>query len=354
MGGRRQKKVSPMTSELGRLASYRNVPDSNPFLASRMASSGFYYTPTSHHPDMVTCFSCKCQISDWNEQDEPDTKHREINPKCAYVNGKDSHNVPFGAPEPADVKNINSSANLSSQVEHGTYRNSEMVDSESQSDHGTHNLHLQSPSHYPCRDIDMDGEGFSMAYQSGQLGQHKLEGGAPPSMYDSLGRSAGVNQGIRDRSTTLPLPITKSSLMSMKAEERIFQMKRESMRLVTFDEWPQDALVNKEDVAKAGLYHVGPGDRVRCAFCFNVLKYWEKNDVPMVEHKRYFPRCIFFTSPTMSGNIPIEAEPSQPVNSTTWSHQQPGVNGESKNFRRINSRENGSNRMLTTNTVNMS
>ena len=88
-------------------------------------------------------------------------------------------------------------------------------------------------------------------------------------------------------------------------EERRQRMKHEHHRLATFSDWPMDCPVSKEAVAKAGLYYIGPYDRVRCGFCYNVLKRWESGDIPQVEHKKYFPRCPFTLNPATCGNIPM-------------------------------------------------
>ena len=86
-------------------------------------------------------------------------------------------------------------------------------------------------------------------------------------------------------------------------------MKVERARLDTFTAgWPEDVCVSKEAIARAGFYWVGPGDRVRCVFCKNILRMWEDGDIPEAEHCKYFPRCPFVLTPLSCGNVPIETD----------------------------------------------
>ena len=85
-------------------------------------------------------------------------------------------------------------------------------------------------------------------------------------------------------------------------------MKREKMRLKTFTEGSFDAAVTKEVVAAAGFYHIGPDDRVRCAFCYNVLRFlrlWGIGDIPEVEHGMYFRSCSMVKNRQGCVNIPL-------------------------------------------------
>lgn len=52
--------------------------------------------------------------------------------------------------------------------------------------------------------------------------------------------------------------------------------------------------ITPEQMAKAGFYYLGPGDRVRCMFCAKEVDRWQPGDNPVTEHKRVSPLCIFF------------------------------------------------------------
>ncbi|XP_008048328.1 baculoviral IAP repeat-containing protein 3 [Carlito syrichta] len=69
-------------------------------------------------------------------------------------------------------------------------------------------------------------------------------------------------------------------------------MNTEKARLRTYQMWPLTFL-SPTDLAKAGFYYIGPGDRVACFACGGKLSNWEPKDDAMSEHLRHFPRCPF-------------------------------------------------------------
>lgn len=71
-----------------------------------------------------------------------------------------------------------------------------------------------------------------------------------------------------------------------------------SEREKSFDRvvWPPHLDAQPDNLAAAGLYYVGPGDRVKCAFCGGKLKNWQPQDLPIEEHCNYFPDCPFVQS----------------------------------------------------------
>ncbi|XP_054837585.1 baculoviral IAP repeat-containing protein 7 [Eublepharis macularius] len=89
----------------------------------------------------------------------------------------------------------------------------------------------------------------------------------------------GDNSSPEDaRNRNSPLPST------MTSEER---------RLRTFQCWPDSAAVSPADLAAAGFFFVGPGDRVKCFCCGGVLYEWVAEDDPIEEHRKFFPMCPF-------------------------------------------------------------
>uniref|UniRef100_A0A8C8TV27 RING-type E3 ubiquitin transferase n=1 Tax=Peromyscus maniculatus bairdii TaxID=230844 RepID=A0A8C8TV27_PERMB len=69
-------------------------------------------------------------------------------------------------------------------------------------------------------------------------------------------------------------------------------MTTEEARLLTYNTWPLSFL-SPADLARAGFYYVGPGDRVACFACGGKLSNWEPKDDAMSEHRRHFPSCPF-------------------------------------------------------------
>ena len=74
-------------------------------------------------------------------------------------------------------------------------------------------------------------------------------------------------------------------------------------RLATYGEnWPKNAPVAAEDLAKAGLFYIGWSvmrngvkydDLVQCPWCTNKLYNWQSGDSAFGEHMRHFPSCPF-------------------------------------------------------------
>ena len=56
-------------------------------------------------------------------------------------------------------------------------------------------------------------------------------------------------------------------------------------------EWDPDLTAQPFELAMAGFYYIGPRDRVRCYACHGTLRRWDKDDVPMIEHRSHFPHC---------------------------------------------------------------
>ncbi|KAM4031695.1 baculoviral IAP repeat-containing protein 7 [Anomaloglossus baeobatrachus] len=81
-------------------------------------------------------------------------------------------------------------------------------------------------------------------------------------------------------------------------------MRRESSRLRSFTMWLGPSTLCPHDLARAGFYYVGPGDRVQCFCCGGVLRCWEPGDEPQGEHRKFFPSCPFVLGREV-GNIPI-------------------------------------------------
>ncbi|KAL1781661.1 baculoviral IAP repeat-containing protein 3 [Sigmodon hispidus] len=80
-----------------------------------------------------------------------------------------------------------------------------------------------------------------------------------------------------------------------------FAMNTETARLHTYQMWPLSFL-SPAELAKAGFYYIGPGDRVVCFACGGKLSNWEPKDDAMSEHRRHFPNCPFLKDPSQSAS----------------------------------------------------
>ncbi|XP_069825696.1 baculoviral IAP repeat-containing protein 2 [Dendropsophus ebraccatus] len=84
---------------------------------------------------------------------------------------------------------------------------------------------------------------------------------------------------------------------SQRGNDNSSYMYTEEARLRTFTNWPLTFLTPTE-LAKAGFYYVGPGDKVACFACDGKLNNWEPKDSAMSEHRRHFPHCTFVSNST--------------------------------------------------------
>lgn len=64
-------------------------------------------------------------------------------------------------------------------------------------------------------------------------------------------------------------------------------------RLRTFEDWPRCIEQRPEQLAEAGFFYTGRGDKTLCFYCDGGLKDWEVGDVPWEQHARWFGDCKF-------------------------------------------------------------
>jgi len=88
-------------------------------------------------------------------------------------------------------------------------------------------------------------------------------------------------------------------------------LRRESVRLSTYHDWPQTAKIQPLVLAKEGFFYIGFNDRVQCVFCREYLRNWVVGDDPSREHSRHFPNCPFVRRRDCQ-NIPDVSNPSKP------------------------------------------
>ncbi len=64
-------------------------------------------------------------------------------------------------------------------------------------------------------------------------------------------------------------------------------------RINSFVNWPQFLRPTPLDLAKAGFFYEGEGDKVCCFYCQGAVHSWEPGDKPWIEHRRHYPRCPY-------------------------------------------------------------
>ncbi|XP_050306385.1 death-associated inhibitor of apoptosis 2 [Anthonomus grandis grandis] len=80
-------------------------------------------------------------------------------------------------------------------------------------------------------------------------------------------------------------------------------MNIEPNRLNTFTDWPADAPVSPQRIAKAGFFYTHNALEVECFSCGVKISNWNYGDQVMARHISLNPQCPFVLNPTSSGNI---------------------------------------------------
>lgn len=65
----------------------------------------------------------------------------------------------------------------------------------------------------------------------------------------------------------------------------------EQSRLATFKDWPRSLKQKPKELAEAGFYYTGHGDKTTCFHCGLGLKDWDENDDPWEQHARWYSKC---------------------------------------------------------------
>ena len=79
----------------------------------------------------------------------------------------------------------------------------------------------------------------------------------------------------------------------------------QSSRLETFSSWPVQLSQTPSELASAGFFYTGCGDKVICFSGGCGLEMWEPGDKPMVEHPKWYPNCSFVR---MTGSQPAQTQ----------------------------------------------
>ena len=78
----------------------------------------------------------------------------------------------------------------------------------------------------------------------------------------------------------------------MASKPKYNKFANRSERVKTFSKYPKNYPA-KEDLVDAGFFYTGLGDEDDCVcyFCGVKILKWDENDVPIVEHERFRPKC---------------------------------------------------------------
>lgn len=71
------------------------------------------------------------------------------------------------------------------------------------------------------------------------------------------------------------------------------EFKLESTRLRSFLDWPKTMKQRPKNLAEAGFFYTGKGDRVICFSCGGGLKLWDETDDPWEQHAMWYEKCDY-------------------------------------------------------------
>ncbi|KAH8379011.1 hypothetical protein KR009_002615 [Drosophila setifemur] len=248
----------------------------------QLAQTGMYYTNVD---DKVKCYFCGVEIGRWEREDQPVPEHQRWSPNCPLLRRRTTNNVPI---------------------------NGEALD------------RILPPISY-----DICGANDAQTTTMGvELREHAYAEGRIPMSH--LMQSIGVNTANAAAISELPMSsIATQASMATQANGGDVQPETcrapaasgnyfpeypeyavEAVRLRTYEAWPRNLQQKPHQLAEAGFFYTGVGDRVRCFSCGGGLKDWDVDDEPWEQHALWLSQCRFVR--LMKGQKFIDALASKP------------------------------------------
>ncbi|XP_066570775.1 E3 ubiquitin-protein ligase XIAP isoform X2 [Amia ocellicauda] len=141
--------------------------------------------------------------------------------------------------------------------------------------------------------------------------QPPLLNGSLSTRYGDVARPLPNGSAYDEEAEDLEYRLRTGEVVDNTAYPRHPRMCREDERLKTFATWPSGIRIRPRDLAQAGLFYLGTGDRVQCFCCGGVLGGWDPEDEAWKEHERHFPNCFFILGHEVN-NVPSEPAPENP------------------------------------------
>ena len=331
LGGHFINPNGAMKDRLTRLATFSTLPVSAPLSPSIVSKAGFYYPGEG---DTVTCYSCGLCLNLSEAGIHPMVLHSELSPGCQCVvthqstaMEEDAATERMSIDEVDSQAEVRDSAMLVQSISTGV-TGSLVVTSTAASPHGQRSLNLsrsqrrsrnRRQGNYISLATYVGENDRSMQYRS--VSQVLLQLSSVPMLNPMI--SYGVSDSPTDMLEVNSLSLADSVLVNNDSPRRMMErinnndpslldeMKYERRRLVTYANWPRDTNIEPEALAQAGLFYLYRADRVKCVFCYGILRNWEPSEEPMTKHHRLFPRCPFLRNPRAAGNVALGEEPTE-------------------------------------------
>ncbi|KAK4304256.1 hypothetical protein Pmani_013011 [Petrolisthes manimaculis] len=240
---RRERRFHWQTDLL--LESVRRLTFANWILAyidpDQLAKAGFFYLQTSDH---VQCVFCQGIVGFWDPGDVPEIEHHKHFPRCVFVQGVATGNVPLSIP--AD-------------------------------DTGRVYRLLEDYHHFKITSTRPTIKPPNSSYA--------IVGLATIQIFDIVS-DLEKSDSYGFYSPTDATEIEPGTLAHP-------QLNTPNARKQTFARWPTDVGVSVDALVEAGFFYCGVSDLVQCFNCGGGLFSWRTGDDPSADHARYYPFCPF-------------------------------------------------------------
>ncbi|XP_017043252.1 death-associated inhibitor of apoptosis 1 [Drosophila ficusphila] len=276
--------MNELNREEARLKTFINWPLE--WLDKRqLAQTGMYYTNVD---DKVKCYFCGVEIGRWEQEDQPVPEHQRWSPNCPLLRRRTTNNVPV---------------------------NVEALD------------RILPPISYDiCGANDATTTGVELrehAYAEGRIPMSQLIQSIGVNTANAAATVAGIANpppmsSIATQASTVATQangdVQPESCRTQVGSGNYFpeypEYAVESARLRTFEAWPRNLKQKPHQLAEAGFFYTGVGDRVRCFSCGGGLKDWDDNDEPWEQHALWLSQCRFVK--LMKGQLYIDTVAAKP------------------------------------------
>ncbi|KAK6177293.1 hypothetical protein SNE40_015420 [Patella caerulea] len=236
------RRTRRFVSEKERLQTFQSWPLSHSATPYEFVQAGFYY---SGEQDKVICSFCDGELSNWGPKDNPMEKHRINYPDCLFVK--------------ENMRPIHSGA-------------SPFVNNTSE---------YRSPTINPAS-----------FHRSTETQQSTVETNSKHIYLHPMDKPSCTPPATRHDDVYTD-PMDKPCCTSQATRHNVYtDYTKEHNRLNSFTNWSSRNQTPQE-LARAGFYYTGIGDRVQCFACKGIVKFWQVDDDPWIEHAKFFPNCPY-------------------------------------------------------------
>ncbi|XP_034480535.1 death-associated inhibitor of apoptosis 1 [Drosophila innubila] len=213
-----------------------------------LALTGMFFT---NQEDKVKCYFCEVEIGRWERDDHPVNEHLRWSPNCPLLRRRTTNNVPIN---PDALERI-----------------------------------------LPPISYDICGSNDTSTLE---VREHAYSEGRQRNVPTGITFAPAMQQVV---STAHTMPTMQTGPCSQRAQTHnggnyypeYPEYAIETARLRSFEDWPRNMKQKPQQLAEAGFFYTGVGDRVRCFSCGGGLKDWDDNDEPWEQHALWLSHCRF-------------------------------------------------------------